>query len=169
MYIFASSHCNPFEDRVPIDEIYVYPFFKCVAETWQHERVPSHLPPTALPPDLRLPSEGYKSEKFNGFQLFPTVSCKPAWLVGTRSYFGGTSTARRTTGQWLQNSKRMASSAPLRRSEEGWNPQPSIQLCFQFRPARETDHHLWTCLLATQAAGDTCPGCQEAATGDKPQ
>ena len=67
MYIFASSHCNPFEDRVPIDEIYVYPFFKCVAETWQHERAPSHLPPTALPPDLWLPSEGYKSEKFNGF------------------------------------------------------------------------------------------------------
>ena len=30
-----SSHCNSFEDWVPVDEIYGYPVFKWVAMTWQ--------------------------------------------------------------------------------------------------------------------------------------
>ena len=30
-----SSHCNSFEDQVPVDEIYGYPIFKWVVVTWQ--------------------------------------------------------------------------------------------------------------------------------------
>ena len=35
-----SSHCNSFEDRVPVDLIYGYPIFKWVALTWFKDRVP---------------------------------------------------------------------------------------------------------------------------------
>ena len=34
------SHCNSFDDRAPVDEIYGCPIFKCVAVTWLNERVP---------------------------------------------------------------------------------------------------------------------------------
>ena len=39
---FKSSHCNSFEDRVPVDEIYRYPIFKWVAVTrqeWEGTRI----------------------------------------------------------------------------------------------------------------------------------
>ena len=35
-----SSHCNSFEDRVPVDEIYVHPIFKWVAVTWLSDKWP---------------------------------------------------------------------------------------------------------------------------------
>ena len=38
--IWKSSHSNSFDDWAPVDEIYVYPFFKGVAETWLHDGVP---------------------------------------------------------------------------------------------------------------------------------
>ena len=64
-----------------------------------------------------------------------TACCRPVWMMGTLSRFGSTYLARRTTSQGLRQ-------APLRRSEEGWNPQPPIQLCIHCRPARGTDHSL---------------------------
>ena len=36
--IFTSSHCNSFEDRAPVDEIYGCPIFKWVTETILHCR-----------------------------------------------------------------------------------------------------------------------------------
>ena len=34
------SHCNSFEDRAPVDEIYGCPIFEWVAGTWLKDRVP---------------------------------------------------------------------------------------------------------------------------------
>ena len=39
-----------------------------------------------------------------------TAFCRPAWMTGTLSHFGGTYLARRTTSQGLRRSKRKASS-----------------------------------------------------------
>ena len=40
--ILKSSHCNSFEDRAPVDEIYGCSIFKWVAGTWQNGRPPGY-------------------------------------------------------------------------------------------------------------------------------
>ena len=39
---FKSSHCNSFEDGAPVDFIYGYPIFKCIAKTSPHDRAPGY-------------------------------------------------------------------------------------------------------------------------------
>ena len=47
--LVKSSHCNSFENRAPVDEIYGCPSFSGVAETWLHGRVPGLVTPRQWP------------------------------------------------------------------------------------------------------------------------